>query len=172
MASIASGFEDDGLPQLGALDQLDKLWKQGVRAAENTSDTTASVSNIAKKVGSQPTSSNMAEPNGVAVTTNTLPQAVDLEATPDLELKIRVVYSDSRVKNLEGSLNPTRLIQQLKARLASQLSMQPHLVEMSWSKKLDSGQQAAAVPLDSTKNLMFYEVETDDTIILVESEEN
>ncbi|KAK3769032.1 hypothetical protein RRG08_025551 [Elysia crispata] len=167
---IKTNFLDKAFFYFGAIDQLDQLWKQGVASACGRSE-----SNLAPKTGvkegSQSSELNMADQNG-AKNVGALPQAVDLEATPDLELKIRIVYSDRRVKNLEGSLNPTRTVQQLKNRLAAQLTMQPHLIEMSWSKRLNNGQQQEAVLLDDNQNLMFYEVETDDTIIITELEKN
>lgn len=170
MAFVASGFEDDSLQQLGALDQLDQIWKQGVRTTTNNCSITPPVS--IETGGAQSIDPNMAEQNASAINSSALPQAVDLEATPDLEVKIKVVYADNRIKNLEGSLNPTRNIQQLKARLATQLSMQPHLVEMFWSKKLNNGEQAQPELLDNSKNLMSYGAETDDTIIIRETAEH
>ncbi|RUS90199.1 hypothetical protein EGW08_002078 [Elysia chlorotica] len=164
MAFVATQFEDDGLPHLGAIDQLDQLWKRGVASAGNPSEASAQtcVNEESQSSGSSMAEQNAANNGGVP------PQAVDLEATPDLELKIRIVYADSRVKNMEGSLNPTRTVQQLKARLATQLNMQPHLMDMHWSKQLTDGKLTEPRQLDNNRNLMHYEVETDDTIILTQ----
>ena len=76
MAFVATEFEDDGLPHLGAIDQLDQLWKQGVASACGRSE-----SNLAPKTGvkegSQSSELNMADQNG-AKNVGALPQAVDL----------------------------------------------------------------------------------------------
>ncbi|GFN93539.1 hypothetical protein PoB_002004500 [Plakobranchus ocellatus] len=160
MASSSTGLGNENLPQLDAIDQLNFLWKQTSGPLTTSTTGPASAAGIQQPDQAACTSHNSMAGMGTA--------DIDLEATPDLELKVVVNYLNRVAEKKEASLNPTRTVQQLKARLAPLLRLQAGLIEMSWSKKLNDGQQAPPIVLQNEHNLLFYEVETDDTIIIQE----